>query len=80
MAGIWNAVASALFKPKDEAERLKKENARIDKEIESKKLEIKKIKTTLKNHRKEKFHKKLEKMPAKVKLVNIEGLLRTSDE
>ena len=43
MAGIWNAVASALFKPKDEAERLKKENARIDKEIESKKLEIKKI-------------------------------------
>merc|ERR1719250_170173 len=76
MAGIWAAVASALFRPKDEAERLKKENARIDK----KKLEIKKIKMSIKNRRKEKFHKKLTRMPAEVKMVNIDGLSRTSDE
>ena len=80
MAGIWAAVASALLRPKDEAETLKKENARIDKEIENKKLEIKKIKMTIKNRRKEKFHKKLTRMPAEVKMVNIDGLSRTSDE
>ena len=80
MVGVWNAVASSLFKPKDEAERLKKENAKIDKEIESKKLEIKKIKTTLRNHRKDKFHAKMERLPATVRIINIDGLSKTSDE
>ena len=80
MAGVLRGIVAALFKPKDEAERLKQENARIDKEIASKKLEIKKIKTNLKDYRKDKFHKKMEKLSAQVTMVNIDGLSRTSDE
>ena len=80
MAGVWSSIASALFKPKDEAEKLKKENARIDKEIATKTLEIKKLKTNLKTYRKEKFHKKLEKLPAQVRMINIDGLSKTSDK
>ena len=80
MAGMLRGIVAALFKPKDEAERSKQENARIDKEIASKKLEIKKIKTNLKDYRKDKFHKKMEKLSAQVTMVNIDGLSRTSDE
>ena len=79
MAGVWSSIVTKLFRPENKAGRLKQENARIDKEILSKKLEIKKLKKTLASNRKEKFIKKLEKLPAQVVLVNIDGISRTSD-
>ena len=79
MAGVWSAIVTKLFRPENKAEILKQETARIDKEMLSKKLEIKKLKKTLASHRKEKFFKKLEKLPAQVVLVNIDGISRTSD-
>ena len=80
MAGVLREMVAALFQPKDEAERLKQENARKDKEIASRKLLMKKIKTNLKNYREDRFNKKMEKFPAKVKMINIDGLSKTSDE
>ena len=80
MAGVWNAIVTAVLRTRDKDEKLRKENARIDREIASKKLEIKKIKTNVRNYRKDKFHDKLEKLPAKVTVVNIDGLSRTSDK
>ena len=79
MAGMWSSIVTKLFRPESKAERLKQETTRIDKEIVGKKLEIKKLKKTLTNKRKEKFIKKLEKLPAQVVIVNIDGISRTSD-
>ena len=69
----------AFFQPKNEAERKKKENARIDREIANKKLEIKRLKSKIQYRKKDKFRKKMERLPAQVKLISIEGLSRTAD-
>ena len=80
MTGSWFKALWSIFDTNNGAEKVRKENAKIDREIESKKLEIKKLKSLLRERKEDKFHRRMEKLPAKIKEINISGLSRTSDE
>ena len=55
MTGLLDVLSWAFFQPKNEAERKKKENARIDREIANKKLEIKRLKSKIQYRKKIEF-------------------------
>ena len=74
MVNLWD-----LFRAQSEEERLKRKNADLDRKIRNKELEIKMIKKKLQGYRQNKFRKKMEKRPAKIESISIEGLNRTSD-
>ena len=74
MVSFWD-----LFPAQTEEERLRRRNAALDKKIGNKELEIKMIKKKLQKYRQNKFRKRMEKRPAKLQKITIEGLNRTSD-
>ena len=74
MVSFWD-----LFPAHTEEERLRRRNAALDKKIGNKELEIKMIKKKLQKYRQNKFRKRMEKRPAKLQKITIEGLNRTSD-
>ena len=68
-----------IFTAQSDEEKLRRKNAELDRKIGNKELEIKMIKKKLQNYRQNKFRKRMEKRPAKLKKISIEGLNRTSD-
>ena len=75
MGGFWDQFRSN----ETEEERVRRENAALDKKIAEKELEIKMIKTKLQERKQTRFNKRMRKRLAVVKEVNIDGLVRTSD-
>ena len=75
MGGFWDQFRSN----ETEEERVRRENAALDKKIAEKELEIKIIKTKLQERKQTRFNKRMRKRLAVVKEVNIDGLVRTSD-
>ena len=75
MGGFWDQFRTN----ETEEERVRRENAALDKKIAEKELEIKMIKTKLQERKQTRFNKRMRKRLAVVKEVNIDGLVRTSD-
>ena len=75
MGSFWDQ-----FRAQTEEEKMRRKNAELDKKIGNKELEIKVIKKKLQRYRQDKFRKKMEKRPAFIKKITIEGLNRTSDQ
>ena len=75
MGGFWDQFRTN----ETEEERVRRENAALDKKIAEKELEIKMIKTKLQERKQTRFNKRMRKRLAMVKEVNIDGLVRTSD-
>ena len=75
MGGFWDQFRTN----ETEEERVRRENAALDKKIAEKELEIKIIKTKLQERKQTRFNKRMRKRLAVVKEVNIDGLVRTSD-
>ena len=75
MGGFWDQFRSN----ETDEERVRRENAALDKKIAEKELEIKMIKTKLQERKQTRFNKRMRKRLAVVKEVNIDGLVRTSD-
>ena len=75
MGGFWDQFRSN----ETEEERVRRENAALDKKIAEKELEIKMIKRKLQERKQTRFNKRMRKRLAVVKEVNIDGLVRTSD-
>ena len=75
MAGFWDQFRTN----ETEEERVRRENAALDKKIAEKELEIKMIKRKLQERKQTRFNKRMRKRLAVVKEVNIDGLVRTSD-
>ena len=53
---------------------------RVDRLIAEKKLRIRHLRKKVKTRKKENFMKRMESLPAQVKLVQIDGLAKTSEE
>ena len=75
MGGFWDQFRTN----ETDEERVRRENAALDKKIAEKELEIKMIKTKLQERKQTRFNKRMRKRLAVVKEVNIDGLVRTSD-
>ena len=75
MGGFWDQFRTN----ETEEERVRRENAALDKKIAEKELEIKMIKRKLQERKQTRFNKRMRKRLAMVKEVNIDGLVRTSD-
>jgi len=80
MTSYWTALLASLFPPRDEEEALRRENGRVDRLIAEKKLRIRHLRKKVKTRKKENFMKRMESLPAQVKLVQIDGLAKTSEE
>ena len=75
MGGFWDQFRTN----ETDEERVRRENAALDKKIAEKELEIKMIKTKLQERKQTRFNKRMRKRLAVVKEVNIDGLVKTSD-
>ena len=75
MGGFWDQFRTN----ETDEERVRRENAALDKKIAEKELEIKMIKRKLQERKQTRFNKRMRKRLAVVKEVNIDGLVRTSD-
>ena len=75
MGGFWDQFRTN----ETDEERVRRENAALDKKIAEKELEIKMIKRKLQERKQTRFNKRMRKRLAMVKEVNIDGLVRTSD-
>ena len=75
MGGFWDQFRTN----ETEEERVRRENAALDKKIAEKELEIKMIKRKLQERKQTRFNKRMRKRLAVVKEINIDGLVRTSD-
>jgi len=80
MSTYWTSLLASIFPPRSQEEAIRREHARVDHLIAEKKLRVKYLKKRVKERKKEKFIKKMEKIPAKVAMVHIDGLSKTSDQ
>lgn len=76
---LWTSLLGSLFPPLTKEEGEARERVRVDQEINSLKLLRKKIKRNLRKYRKEKFHLRMEGVPASIEMIHIDGLGKTSD-
>ena len=69
-----------LFRVEEsEEEKKRRENAALDRKIAGKELEIKMLKTLLRERKEKRFTRRMERRRAVIREVSIDGVVRTSD-